>query len=219
MDSRHFYTLEGKELMPRTDGARFLVFEGIDGSGKSTAAKLLYERLNNEGFRVILTKEPSLATEAGKKIREILTGKMQASVRERQQLFTDDRKEHLERVIMPALKEGKVVISDRYFFSTLAFGAGTGVDLEWLVEINKNFVMPDIAFLITVSPQVGLQRIRSRGQGAELHDKLGILERVGEAYAALAVRFPNIKFVNGERSIEEVSQEIISLTNTPEKEA
>lgn len=199
-----FTNLGGEKLMPRPGGARFIVFEGIDGSGKSTAAKLLCEYLKEKGLPVILTKEPSLESEAGRKIREILTGKIKASVEERQRLFSEDRAHHVETVIMPALQDGKVVLSDRYFFSTFAYGMATGVDLEWLIELNKDFVMPDIALLFEVSPNVGLSRIGRRGEGAELHDKLDILKRAGEAYALLAKRFPNFRVIDGEEPVQSV---------------
>ncbi len=211
MISGHFFTLEGKESIPRAEGARFIVFEGIDGCGKSTAARLLYEHLKNQGHEVVLTKEPSLDSEAGRKIRRILKGEIVVSVEERQQLFTDDRREHVARVIMPALKEGKIVISDRYFFSTFALGAATGVDLEWLIKINTEFIMPDLCVLVAVSPEVGLGRIRARGEGMELHDRLDILQRAGDTYALLARRFENFRKVDGEKPVEEVFEAVRSI--------
>lgn len=208
MLSEYFLNLEGKKLMPRQEGARFIVFEGIDGSGKSTAAKLLYGHLKERGLPALLTKEPSLESEAGRKIREILTGKIKVSTSERQWLFSEDRAHHVETVIVPALKEGKIVLSDRYFFSTFAFGMATGVELEWLIELNKNFPMPDLVYLFAVSPKVGLSRIDRRGEGAELHDKLDILGGAAEAYTLLAKRFPNFHVIDGEKPIGEVFEAV-----------
>ena len=208
MLSKYFFTLEGKKLMPRPEGARFIVFEGIDGCGKSTAAKSLYGYLKEERLPVILTKEPSMESEAGRKIRRILKGEIAVSVEERQQLFTDDRKEHVARVIVPALAEGKIVISDRYFFSTFALGAATGADLEWLISINTKFIMPDLCFLVAVSPEVGLGRVCARGEGMELHDKFDIQKRAGDTYALLAERFPIFRTVDGEKPIDEVSKAV-----------
>lgn len=199
-----FFTLEGQEVMPRVENARFIVFEGIDGCGKSTAAKLLAKYLQNKGQKVLLTKEPSLDSEPGRKIRQILRGEFTASVEERQQLFTDDRKVHVEQVILPALREGKVVICDRYFFSTFALGAATGADLKWLIKINTNYVMPDLTFLVAVRPEIGLGRVTARGEGMELHDKLDIQQRAADTYALLARRFPIFRTVDGEKSVEEV---------------
>lgn len=204
MLNENFFTLHGERVMLRADGARFIVFEGIDGCGKSTAAKLLAEYLKSKGQEVLLTKEPSLDSEAGRRIRQILRGEFTATVEERQQLFTDDRKVHVEQVILPALREGKVVISDRYFFSTFALGAATGADLEWLININTNYIMPDLAFLVAVSPTVGLGRVAARGEGMELHDKLDIQQRAADTYALLAQRFPIFRTVDGEKSVEEV---------------
>lgn len=190
--------------MPRAEGARFIVFEGIDGCGKSTAAKLLAEYLKSKGREVLLTKEPSLDSEAGRKIRQILRGEFTATAHERQQLFTDDRKVHVEQVILPALREGKVVICDRYFFSTFALGAATGADLEWLIKINTNYVMPDLTFLVAVRPEVGLGRVAARGEGMELHDKLDIQQRAADTYVLLARQFPIFRTVDGEKPVEEV---------------
>jgi dTMP kinase len=211
MISDRFFTLEGKESIMRPKGARFIVFEGIDGCGKSTAAKLLYEHLRNEGREVILTKEPSLESEAGRKIRRILRGEIVVSVEERQQLFTDDRDEHVTRVIMPGLEAGKIVISDRYFFSTFALGAATGADLEWLIRINTKFIMPDLCILVAVTPEVGLGRVRARGEGMELHDKMDIQQRAADTYALLAKRFGNIRTVDGEKPIPEVFEAVRSI--------
>src|SRR4030043_67748 len=115
---------------------KFIVIEGLDGSGQSTQTGLLRDFLIKKGQEVILTKEPTRDSEAGKKIKEILDEKIRIEPQKLQDLFAQDRKEHLEKLIVPALKEGKTVISDRYFFSTFAYGAADGLDLEWLIKLN-----------------------------------------------------------------------------------
>ncbi|MFH1841540.1 MAG: dTMP kinase, partial [Candidatus Nealsonbacteria bacterium] len=121
----------GKELK-----GKFIVFEGLDGSGQTTQANLLKDFLEEKGKEVVLTKEPTKNSEAGRRIREILDEKEKLDPIDLQRLFIQDRREHLDNLIIPSLKEGKTVISDRYFFSTIAFGASDGVDRNWLIEAN-----------------------------------------------------------------------------------
>ena len=127
---------------------KFIVFEGLDGSGQSTQSKLLKDFLIKEKKQIILTKEPTIDSSSGLKIKEILDEKIKISGNDLQRLFTQDRKEHLENLIIPSLISGKTVISDRYFFSCFAYGASDGLDLEGLIEMNNNFILPDITFVL-----------------------------------------------------------------------
>jgi len=209
---------------------KFIVFEGLDGSGLSTQAKLLGDYLQNRGpahiatparsdaassgersvaggREVILTKEPTMDSEAGRQIRAILDEKIKIEAAEIQRLFVQDRKEHLDNLIVPALKAEKMVISDRYFFSTLAFGAVSS-NLEWLIGLNKDFLLPDMTFLLLVRPEICVDRIIKRGEGVKLFEKLPTLEKVYKNYQIIAERFENVYVVNGEESAEEVFEEI-----------
>jgi len=187
---------------------KFIVFEGLDGSGQSTQASLLKDFLIKEKIDVVLTKEPTLTSSAGQKIKEILDEKSTISPEQLQLLFTEDRREHLEKVIIPALKMGQYVISDRYFFSTFAYGTAEGLDLEWLIKINNDFLLPDLTFLLKVRPEICLERIQKRGLGIKLFEKKEKLSRVWQVYEILPQRFQNIYLVDGEKSIEEVFKEI-----------
>jgi len=187
---------------------KFIVFEGLDGSGQSTQASLLKDFLIKEKIDVVLTKEPTLTSSAGQKIKEILDEKSTISPEQLQLLFTEDRREHLEKVIIPALKMGQYVISDRYFFSTFAYGTAEGLDLEWLIKINNDFLLPDLTFLLKVRPEICLERIQKRGLGIKLFEKKEKLSRVWQVYEILPQRFQNIYLVDGEKSIEEVFREI-----------
>ncbi len=182
----------------------FLVFEGLDGSGQSTQSGLLRDFLLKKGYRVVLTKEPTLESEAGKRIRKVLDNELKVSPQELQELMVEDRGEHLERTIIPALKEGKIVISDRYFFSTFAFGKADGLDLEWLIEVNNQFLFPDMTFLLKVNPEVCIERIKKRGGRVALFEKKEKLTAVWQTYKILPNRFKNIYVIDGEKSIEEV---------------
>lgn len=187
---------------------KFIVIEGLDGSGQSTQAELLRDFLIKEGYEVILTKEPTRDSEAGKKIKEILDGKIKIEPQKLQELFVQDRNEHLEKLVIPALKEEKMVISDRYFFSTFAYGVADGLDLDWLIKINNDFLLPDLIFILKVSPEVCIQRIEKRGEGIKLFEKKEKLEKVWKTYEILPSRFKNVYMINGEKTVKEVFSQI-----------
>ena len=188
---------------------KFIVFDGLDGSGQSTQAGLLRDFLSGKSHQVVLTKEPTLDSEAGKKIRQILNKKTWVAPMQLQKLFARDRQEHLEKVIIPALKEGKTVISDRYFFSSFAYGVASGLDLNWLIKINDEFLLPDLTFILKVSPEICHQRIEKRGRKKTLFEEKEKLTKVWETYKILPSLFENVYIIEGEKPIKEVFYEII----------
>ena len=190
---------------------KFIVFEGLDGSGQTTQTNLLKDFLSKRGYRVLITKEPTLDSQAGKLIRAALDKEKEFSPKELQQLFAEDRKEHVNNVIIPALQTGIWVISDRYFFSSFAFGASDGIDLEWLIKINKEFLLPDVTFLLQVSPEVCVQRIQTRGKSLQLFEYEEKLKNVWKAYKKVEDRFNVIRIIDGEQSIEKVSENVTSI--------
>ncbi len=195
----------------RNHKGKFIVFEGIDGSGLTTQSRLLADYLEDKAYNIVLTKEPTTDSETGKKIRQILDEQISVGPEELQKLFIEDRKWHLENRILPALKGGKVVISDRYFFSTIAFG-GINLDFEWLVGLNKDFLLPDITFLLKVRPEACVERIEKRGEGIKFFEKLEKLKKAYENYEKITGRFGNICIIDGEKSIGEVFENIKAKT-------
>jgi len=185
---------------------KFIAFEGLDGSGQSTQAGLLQKWLNQTS-RVHLTKEPTNNIIGGL-IRGQLTSDWKTQPECLQLLFAADRAHHLEKEIIPVLKQGSTVITDRYAFSTIAYGATEIQDRDWLIEINKPFILPDITFFIKVSPRVCLERIRKNRFHLELFEKEQALTKVWQNYEELSQLFENSYVINGERSIEEVFEEI-----------
>jgi len=185
----------------------FIAFEGLDGSGSSTQSKLLAERLEKNGKPSLLTKEPTSDNPVGKMIREILQHKWSISPEGLQLLFCADRAEHIKNTIEPALKSGLVVITDRYLYSTLAYG-GMSVDMEWLKILNKDFRLPDITFLFKLSPAECIERIAGRGSHFELFERTDKLAKIWGNYEKIAEEFPNIQVVDASKSIEEISEEI-----------
>ncbi len=185
----------------------FIAFEGLDGSGSSTQSRLLADRLEKNGKPSLLTKEPTSDSPVGKMIREVLQHKWSASPEGLQLLFCADRAEHLKNEIEPALQSGRVVISDRYLYSTLAYG-GMSVDMDWLKELNKNFRLPDITFLFKLDPAECIKRIAGRGSDFELFEKSDKLAKIWENYEKIAQEFPNIEVIDASQTIEEIAEVI-----------
>jgi len=186
----------------------FIVFEGLDGSGQSTQAQLLKDYLEKEkNIPVVLTKEPTKESPIGSLIRQVLKKEILISSAAFQLLFCADRSEHLEKIIKPAIENGQWVISDRYFYSTMAFGS-LDSDVDWLIKINENFLKPDITFLLKVSPEIFIERIDENRGKREFFEESEKLRKVWQTYEILSKRFPDIKIINGEKNVMEVADDI-----------
>lgn len=170
---------------------RFIVFEGGEGSGKSTQVKLLAKYLEKCGRSVVVTHEPG-GTPFGTQIRNILLeGKHRLAPETETLLFMASRSELVEQVILPALKSGKIVISDRWLDATLAYqGYGSGVDLNWIHEMARRAtrgVRPDATIYLTLSAAEGLRRAKSRGKLDKIESRaLAFHRRVEAGYRKLA---------------------------------
>lgn len=187
---------------------KFIVFEGLDGSGQSTQANLLAEFLENKGFSVLTTKEPTLDSAAGKLIREALDGKKKIPPRKLQELYAEDRRKHLNKVIIPNLKKDKVVISDRYCFSSFAYGR-LEAPLDYLLKINDKFLMPDLVFFMDTQPETAVLRIEKKGKKKTFFEKKEKLKKVYQNYKKIFKKFKNVIIINGEKSIKEAHRQIV----------
>jgi dTMP kinase len=193
----------------------FITFEGPEGCGKSTHAKRLKSYLEGKGLRVLATFEPG-GTQVGKEIRTLLL-KPESVLDETTEvyLFAADRSEHVSKIILPALKEGKIVISDRYVDSTLAYQIGGRRLPEDLVRylnmISAKGLMPDLTFLLDVSPEIGLKRATQKGVADRFEQEaLDFHQRVRENYLRTAKDNPQrITVINtNNKTIEEVQAKI-----------
>jgi len=156
---------------------------------------------------VYLTKEPTSGLIGGL-IKSQLTHDWKSSPECLQFLFSADRAYHLEKEIVPLLERGVIVICDRYFFSTLAYGSLEIKDFNWLLGLQKNFLMPDITFFLKVSTKICIERIRKERFGITLFEQEKVLEEVWKNFEKLAKKFKNIYIINGERSIDKIAQDI-----------
>jgi len=139
----------------------FICIEGLDGSGKSTQAKLLTKKLCKAGYNAVFTAEPSQG-KIGKFIRKRLFEQERLPTTVEALLFAADRIEHVQNTIVPALNEGKIVISDRYVYSSLAYQGSAGLDLTWIETINANAKKPDLSIFVDVAPEVVLDRLKRK---------------------------------------------------------
>jgi dTMP kinase len=191
---------------------KLITFEGIDGSGKSTQARLLCEHLRKEGLAVSLFREPG-GTVTGEAVREKLLHQLSEMEPEAETLlFGSARHALVEERIRPALMAGEIVILDRYIDSTIAYqGYGRGVNLDFIDDVNENAtkgLLPDLTFLIDIDPVVALSRHQ------RIHDRMereGVefMQRVRQGYIHLAGSFPNrIRVFDGTKPMEEIEMAI-----------
>jgi dTMP kinase len=195
----------------------FITFEGGDGAGKSTQARLLATALELAGQKVVLTREPG-GTEIAEEIRNIVLNPQHVDLDDRTEalLFAASRAEHVAKKIRPALDAGAIVISDRFVDSSIAYqGIGRGLGVEQVSDINAwatNNLWPDITFLLDVEPAAGLDRVEEPNRLEAAGDELHLDVRA--AFLELAKRSPE-RFVvlSAARPIEELAKEVLSLVN------
>jgi len=164
----------------------FIVFDGLDGSGKGEMIKKLKKYLVGKGLKVLVTKEPT-GGYYGKEIREILKKEKDPKMGAEKclELFVADRKEHLIDEIEPFLEEEGIVICDRYYYSTIAFQHTQGIDMEKVVFQNMSFKTPDITFILDLPAEIALERIDKRGDGKEKFEQLSFMKKLRENFLKL----------------------------------
>ncbi|MDD8021144.1 MAG: dTMP kinase [Acidobacteriota bacterium] len=184
----------------------FIVFEGIDGCGKSTQVELLARKLRRRGKRVLTLSEPT-AGQWGQKIRDLARDKNSLSPADELELFIKDRKEDIKYNIRPALQSGQIVILDRYFYSTLAYQGARGLALEEIRARHRKFaVRPDIAFILDVPVSLALKRIASRPVIYKHFEDQDYLQKVRKIF--LALKDSECCFLDGCRPPAAISRQI-----------
>lgn len=192
---------------------KFIVLEGIDGSGQDTQAELLKQALAALDYSVLLTHEPTNGP-IGQEIRSILRGeKPHLSPMTLQQMMSQDRSWHLREEVEPHLKSGEIVISVRYYYSTLAYGIADGLAQSNLWEMNKNFRLPDIAIYLDLKPEIAMTRIAVRGKPEELFEKREFLTKVRNNFLELINTHPELKLVDADADIAAVHQRVMAIVN------
>ncbi len=198
----------------------FISFEGIDGSGKSTIAKLVDEQLKKEGYQTVLTREPG-GVKIAEDIRAIILDKNNTNLDDHTEalLFAAARRQHLKERILPALKENKIVLCDRFVDSSLAYqGGGKHLGVNEVYNINifaTDNLLPDLTLLFDMDPQEALKRI-DKNKEREVNrldlEKLSFYETTRNTFLDLAKKYPTrIKIVNASKSIHEVLDEAMKI--------
>ena len=194
---------------------QFIVLEGIDGAGTTTQAALLADWLRSRGHRAVPTLEPTEGP-FGSIIRRILEGSFGDAVNEQTMafLFGADRSDHLHRTIVPALEAGSVVVSDRYYLSSVAYQS-LDVEMAWVEALNARFPRPGLTVFLDVPPEVSLERKRAMGTPAERYEHLHFLERIRanylEAIAHAQAAGERIETLDGSEPTETVAERIRAL--------
>ena len=187
----------------------FIALEGLDGSGQSTQRVMLKNWFRKNAMKCLTTKEPTDSLVGGL-IRAQLKGEWSSSAEALQLLFAADRALHLEKDIVPALEKGVHVVTDRYFFSSIAYGM-VDADKAWLQSINSNFRLPDVTVYLDVRPSECLRRLTGDRVRLELFEKEEYLKKVRENYLELSREYKNFYVLNGEQPSEAINEEIVKL--------
>lgn len=192
-----------------------MVFEGLDGSGKTTQMARIQKRLTRMGIHAVTTCEPTSGP-VGTLIRQILKGRITMDPRTLAALFAADRTDHLvapDTGVKALMKKGRIVLCDRYYFSSYAYHA-KDMDLEWVITlnaVNAQLLTPDLTLFIDVAPNTCLDRIRAGRAHLDLFEKIDILTQVRDNYFAAFERLKDqetVKVVDGNASEDEVEQAI-----------
>jgi len=184
--------------------------EGIDGCGKSTQSKLLLEKLEGKGEKVIILKEPTKRPH-GQKLWDVLHGKRKASNEEILELFVLDRKQHVEEKIQPALDDGTVVLMDRYYYSSMAYQVAGGIDVEEIREKHVFAPRPDVVLIFDLPVSVALERVKEHSDADEF-EKDEHLEKVRTAYLDLE-NDPLVRIVDATGTPEEIFGNVWKLVS------
>lgn len=185
-----------------------IAFEGIDGTGKSTQLQLLAEFLRQQGWSVQVTREPTDGP-FGQKIRQLYLDRGRVSLEEELELFVEDRRQHVESVIGPGLRSGRIVLTDRYYFSTAAYQGAAGCDPEMVFQKNRFAPEPDLVLLLTMPPRIGIDRICNiRGDVLNDFEQEEQLQKVADLFASFSN--PCIKRIQADAALNTVQLEIRS---------
>jgi len=185
----------------------FICVEGLDGCGKTTQTNLLVGRLKKMGYHAVYTAEPSRG-KIGSFIRKYcLHGESRVSSVVEALLFAADRFEHVESEVIPALNEGKIVISDRYVYSSLAYQGAAGLDLEWIKRINEHAIRPNLAIFIDVEPAIVIRRLKPK---KSVMENLEIQRKVREVYIEY-VKSGELVKIDGNKPKKKVADDIFRV--------
>lgn len=193
-------------------GGKFIVFEGIDGCGKGTMLSRTAEWLFSMEFdNILLTREPTYSG-IGSRIRKILRSDRDPLDKAKLMLslYLEDRKEHLEKVIKPALRLNSIILCDRYKYSTMCYQHTQGIPIEKIISLHKRMLVPDLVLVLDVDVDVAIARISAKRKTKEKFEQRDFLMEIRQNYLQLPKLLPdeNIKIIDANGTIEEVFEKV-----------
>lgn len=201
---------------------KFITFEGLDGSGKTTAIKKVIQLLNDhiDKKNIVYTREPG-GSQISENIREVILGKDSDGMDKRTEalLYAASRRQHLVEKILPALKEGKIVLCDRFVDSSIAYqGVGRGIDIQAIKDINEfatEGLKPDLTFYFDLTPEEGLKRIKDNRQNETNRldqEQLSFYYKVRSGYQQIIKNDPKrFILIDASKSVDEIVEDVISM--------
>ena len=189
-----------------------IVFDGIDGCGKSSHARAVAQYLGSRGHGVVLLKEPTKESPAGKQLRDALLSGERPSPEEELRLFVEDRKWDVENRIIPALNSGNVVVLDRYYYSTVAYQGARGIDTKRIWEMNSFAPKPDIAFILDIEPEEAMKRLHRR-EDRDYFEEIEYLRKVRDIFLSMRA-LPEVVIIDSSGTFNETQKEIMEKMET-----
>jgi len=219
------------ELRKNSYSGTYIVLEGTEGSGKSTQVERLIEYYKEQEREVIKTREPRKEGLIGEMVHKILLGDLKMNPVAFQYLFSADRMLHHKEIIEPALKSGKIVISDRNFWSAVVYGIVDKLDGEYntknmnqllvsqsILSFYHQFIAPDVTFYLNIPLDVSLQRISIKKDAKEIYEEESKIKKIIDGYNFVVKHFSdNIVTIDGTKSKDEVTADLISTINQIKK--
>jgi dTMP kinase len=189
-----------------TGKGAFICIEGLDGCGKTTQAQLLTKKLWR-GYNAVYTAEPSRGKIGAFIRKSCLYGEKRLSSVVEALLFAADRLEHVENEVLPALRQGRLVVSDRYVYSSLAYQGAAGLSLDWIEKINEHALRADLAVFIDVDPKMVMQRLK---RTRSVMENLKTQQKVREIYLKFVDKGDLVR-IDGNKSKSEVAAELLAV--------
>ncbi len=190
-----------------TRPGKLIVFEGTDGTGKTTQRDMLAKYLMTHGYATLITKEPTEGP-YGMQIRDLYRNRNRYSPEEELELFLADRRDHVARLLLPNLQEGKIILCDRYYFSTAAYQGALGLDPETILALNDFAPEPDLVLLFQANLDIGYRRITElRGDTPNNFEQHAFLEKVAVIFAA--IKRPYIRNIDASLTVEQVHHQVV----------
>lgn len=192
-------------MAKRKHRGKFICIEGVDGSGKTTQARKLVRSLRGKDYDAVYTTEPSTG-KIGALIRGfVLSRRSRVPIALEALLFAADRVDHVQTEVEPLLKQGKIVVCDRYLSSSLAYQGAVGLDLHWMDCINKFALKPDLTLFLDIPPDVAIGRLKRK---RSVMETLRNLVKVRDGYLSL-VQQQRMVALDGNKSIDEIARDIL----------